>query len=72
LEVDPDPVIVRWGSTTGSVTFGGDGAFDTEQFREKVVAPIETDDVGSQLTADQEGRVRPGPTVEQGLLVEAF
>ncbi|WP_372910546.1 ABC transporter substrate-binding protein [Salinigranum sp.] len=72
LEVDPDLVLVHWGITTGSVTFGGDGAFDAEQFHEKFVAPMENDDVGSQLTAVQEGRVLPGPTAEQGPLVNAF
>lgn len=72
LEVDPDLILVHWGITTGSVTFGGDGAFDAERFREKFVAPMENDDVGSQLTAVQEGRVLPGPTAEQGPLVNAF
>jgi iron complex transport system substrate-binding protein len=72
LEVDPDLVIVHWGITTGSVTFGGDGAFDAERFREQFVAPMENDEVGSQLTAVQEGRVLPGPTAEQGPLVNAF
>ena len=72
LEVDPDVIVVHWGITTGSVTFGGDGAFDAEQFREKFVTPMEEDEVGSQLTAVQEGRVLPGPTAEQGPLVNAF
>ena len=72
LEVDPDLLLVHWGITTGSVTFGGDGAFDTEQFRTKFVEPMEDDDVGSQLTAVQNGRVLPGPTAEQGPLVNAF
>ncbi|MDS0294604.1 ABC transporter substrate-binding protein [Halogeometricum luteum] len=72
LEVDPDVIIVHWGITTGSVTFDGDGAFDAEQFRENFVTPMEDDDVGSQLTAVQEGRVLPGPTAEQGPLVNAF
>ena len=72
LEVDPDLILVHWGITTGSVTFGGDGAFDAEQFRQKFVAPMENDDVGSQLTAVQERRVLPGPTAEQGPLVNAF
>jgi iron complex transport system substrate-binding protein len=72
LEVDPDLILVHWGITTGSVTFGGDGAFDAEQFREKFVAPMENDEVGSQLTAVREGRVLPGPTAEQGPLVNAF
>jgi iron complex transport system substrate-binding protein len=72
LEVDPDIIIVHWGITTGSVTFGGDGAFDAEQFREQFVTPMENDPVGSQLTAVQEGRVLPGPTAEQGPLVNAF
>ncbi|TKX57344.1 ABC transporter substrate-binding protein [Halorubrum sp. SS7] len=72
LEVDPDVIVVHWGVTTGSVTFGGDGAFDAERFREKFVAPMENDEVGSQLTAVEEGRVVPGPTAEQGPLVNAF
>lgn len=72
LDVDPDVLVVHWGITTGSVTFGGDGAFDAEQFSEQFVAPMENDDVGSQLTAVQEGRVVPGPTAEQGPLVNAF
>ena len=72
LEVDPDVIVVHWGITTGSVTFDGDGAFDAEQFREQFVTPMETHDVGSQLTAVQEGRVLPGPTAEQGPLVNAF
>jgi iron complex transport system substrate-binding protein len=72
LAVDPDLILVHWGITTGSVTFGGDGAFDADQFREQFVAPMETDEVGSQLTAVQEGRVLPGPTAEQGPLVNAF
>jgi iron complex transport system substrate-binding protein len=33
---------------------------------------MENDDIGSQLTAVQEGRVLPGPTAEQGPLVNAF
>jgi iron complex transport system substrate-binding protein len=72
LEVDPDVIIVHWGITTGSVTFGGDGAFDAEQFRENFVTPMENDEVGSQLTAVQNGRVLPGPTAEQGPFVNAF
>jgi iron complex transport system substrate-binding protein len=72
LEVDPDVIVVHWGVTTGSVTFGGDGAFDAEQFHEQFVAPMEDDDAGSQLTAVREGRVLPGPTAEQGPLVNAF
>ncbi len=57
LEVDPDIIVVHWGITTGSVTFDGDGAFDTAKFREQFVEPMENHDVGSQLTAVQEGRV---------------
>jgi iron complex transport system substrate-binding protein len=72
LEVDPDVIVVHWGITTGSVTFDGDGAFDAERFREDFVAPMENDEVGSQLTAVQEERVLPGPTAEQGPLVNAF
>ncbi|MFD1589467.1 ABC transporter substrate-binding protein [Halorientalis brevis] len=72
LEVDPDVIVVHWGITTGSVTSGGDGAFDATQFREKFVEPMENDDVGSKLTAVQEGRVLPGPTAEQGPLINAF
>ncbi|MFC7098552.1 ABC transporter substrate-binding protein [Halobaculum marinum] len=72
LEVDPDLILVHWGITTGSVTFDGDGAFDAEAFREQYVAPMENDDVGSQLAAVQAGRVLPGPTAEQGPLVNAF
>ena len=72
LEVDPDVIVVHWGLTTGSVTFGGDGAFDADRFREQFVTPLEEDDVGSQLTAVQEGRVIPGPTAEQGPLINAF
>ncbi|MDF9744396.1 ABC transporter substrate-binding protein [Natrinema salsiterrestre] len=72
LEVDPDIILVHWGITTGSVTFGGDGAFDAEQFHEEFVTPMENDDIGSQLTAVREGRVLPGPTAEQGPLVNAF
>ncbi|WP_440766912.1 ABC transporter substrate-binding protein [Natronorubrum sp. DTA7] len=72
IEVDPDLILVHWGITTGSVTFGGDGAFDGEQFREQFIEPMENHEVGSQLTAVQEGRVLPGPTAEQGPLVNAF
>ena len=72
LEVDPDIIIVHWGITTGSTTFGGDGAFDGEQFRSDFVEPMENHEVGSELTAVQEGRVLPGPTAEQGPLVNAF
>jgi iron complex transport system substrate-binding protein len=72
LEVDPDVVVVHWGITQGSVTWGGDGAFDAEQFYEKFVAPMEVSSAGSKLTAVQEGRVLPGPTAEQGPLVNAF
>ncbi|WP_277553177.1 ABC transporter substrate-binding protein [Halobaculum limi] len=72
VEVDPDLILVHWGITTGSVTFGGDGAFDADAFREQFVAPMEDHDVGSELTAVQEGRVLPGPTAEQGPLVNAF
>jgi iron complex transport system substrate-binding protein len=72
LEVDPDVIVVHWGITTGSVTFDGDGAFDAEQFRKQFVAPMEDDDVGSRLTAVQNGQVLPGPTAEQGPLVNAF
>jgi iron complex transport system substrate-binding protein len=72
LEVDPDLILVHWGITTGSVTFGGDGAFDADQFRESFVAPMRNHEVGSQLTAVQQGRVLPGPTAEQGPLVNAF
>jgi iron complex transport system substrate-binding protein len=72
LEVDPDVIVVHWGITQGSVTWGGDGAFDGEQFREKFVTPMQEDDVGSQLTAVQNDRVLPGPTAEQGPLVNAF
>ena len=72
LEVDPDLVLVHWGITTGSVTFGGDGAYDAEQFHEQFVAPMEDDEVGSQLTAVRNGRVLPGPTAEQGPFINAF
>ena len=72
LEVDPDLLLVHWGITTGSVTFGGDGAFDADGFRERFVEPMEEHDVGSRLTAVREGRVLPGPTAEQGPLVNAF
>ncbi|MFC5368739.1 ABC transporter substrate-binding protein [Salinirubrum litoreum] len=72
LEVDPDLILVHWGITTGSVTFGGDGAFDATQFREQFVDPMASHDVGSQLTAVAEDRVLPGPTAEQGPLVNAF
>jgi len=72
LEVDPDVIIVHWGITTGSVTFDGDGAFDGDQFRSMFVEPMENHEVGSELTAVQKGRVLPGPTAEQGPLVNAF
>ena len=72
LEVDPDVIVVHWGVTQGSVTWGGDGAFDSEQFHEKFVAPMEESSAGSKLTAVQEGRVLPGPTAEQGPLINAF
>mgnify|MGYP006271743757 CR=1 FL=1 len=72
LEVDPDIVLVHWGITTGSVTSGGDGAYDAEQFHEQFVAPMENHEVGSQLTAVQDGRVLPAPTAEQGPLINAF
>ncbi|WP_135852248.1 ABC transporter substrate-binding protein [Halorussus salinus] len=72
LEVDPDVILVHWGITTGSVTFGGDGAFDAEQFRADFVEPMENHDVGSKLAAVREGRVYPGPTAEQGPLVNLF
>jgi iron complex transport system substrate-binding protein len=72
LDVDPDLILVHWGITTGSVTFDGDGAFDAEQFREQFVEPMENHEVGSQLTAVKDGRVLPGPTAEQGPLVNAF
>ena len=72
LEVDPDLILVHWGITTGSVTFGGDGAFDADQFHEQFVAPMENHKVGSQLTAVQADRILPGPTAEQGPLVNAF
>jgi iron complex transport system substrate-binding protein len=54
------------------VTFGGDGAFDADQFHEQFVAPMENHEVGSQLTAVQADRILPGPTAEQGPLVNAF
>ncbi|WP_254543076.1 ABC transporter substrate-binding protein [Halomarina pelagica] len=72
LEVDPDLILVHWGITTGSVTFDGDGAFDTDRFREQFVAPMEEHEIGSRLTAVRNGRVLPGPTAEQGPLVNAF
>jgi iron complex transport system substrate-binding protein len=72
LEVDPDMIVVHWGVATGNVTWGGDGAFDAEAFQEQFVTPMEEDDVGSQLTAVQNDRVLPGPTAEQGPLINAF
>jgi iron complex transport system substrate-binding protein len=72
LEVDPDVIVVHWGITTGSVTFGGDGAFDADAFRKQFVEPMENHEVGSQLTAVQEGRIYPGPTAEQGPLINLF
>ncbi|UVE52316.1 ABC transporter substrate-binding protein (plasmid) [Haloferax larsenii] len=72
LEADPDVIVVHWGITTGTVTWGGDGAFDAQKFREKFVTPMEEHEVGSQLTAVQNGRVIPGPTAEQGPLINAF
>ncbi len=71
LEVDPDVIIVHWGITFGSITFDGDGAFDSEEFRD-YVEPMTDDPVGSQLTAVQEDRVLPGPTAEQGPFINAF
>ncbi|WP_276259788.1 ABC transporter substrate-binding protein [Haloglomus litoreum] len=72
LEVDPDAIVVHWGITTGSVTFDGDGAFDAAEFQKRFVTPMEESSAGSDLTAVQEGRVLPGPTAEQGPLVNAF
>jgi iron complex transport system substrate-binding protein len=72
LEVDPDMIVVHWGVTTGNVTWGGDGAFDADAFQEKFVTPMKEDDIGSQLTAVQNDRILPGPTAEQGPLINAF
>ncbi|WP_415380373.1 ABC transporter substrate-binding protein [Halosimplex sp. TS25] len=65
LEVDPDILVVHWGiGTTGDST-----SFSAEAFRERYVAPLEADSVGSQLTAVREGRVYPGAFGSQGPLV---
>jgi iron complex transport system substrate-binding protein len=72
LEVDPDIILVHWGITTGSVTWDSEGAFDGDQFHEKFVAPMERSSAGKKLTAVQNGRVLPGPTAEQGPLINAF
>ncbi|QFU84824.1 ABC transporter substrate-binding protein [Natronorubrum aibiense] len=69
LSVDPDIICVHWGITTGSTTFDGDGAFDSEAFREQFIAPMENDPTGCRLTAVQNGRVYPGAEGEQGPLV---
>jgi iron complex transport system substrate-binding protein len=72
LELDPDVMIIDWGIAEGSIVHGGDGAFDNELFREMFITPLENHDIGSQLTAVQNGRVHPGPSVEQGPLINAF
>lgn len=63
LAVDPEIIVVHWG--IGTTTEGADG-FDAEAFRETYVEPMENDEVGSQLTAVQNGRVYPGQYGEQG------
>ena len=65
LEVDPEIIVVHWGiGTTGDTD-----SFSPSAFREQFVEPMETDDVGSQLTAVQEGTVYPGAFGSQGPLV---
>jgi iron complex transport system substrate-binding protein len=63
LEVDPEIIVVHWG--IGTTTPETDG-FDAQAFREAYVEPMENDEVGSQLTAVQNGRVYPGQYGEQG------
>jgi iron complex transport system substrate-binding protein len=65
LEVDPEIIIVHWGIELTD----DDGGFSETAFREKYITPMEEDDVGSQLTAVQQGTIYPGAFAEQGPLV---
>jgi len=65
LEIDPEIIVVHWGiGTTGDTD-----SFSAESFREQYVEPMESDSVGSQLTAVENGRVYPGQFGEQGPIV---
>ncbi|AUG47223.1 ferrichrome ABC transporter substrate-binding protein [Haloarcula taiwanensis] len=65
LEVDPEIIVVHWGiKTTGNTD-----SFSLSAFHKQFVEPMETDPVGSQLTAVEAGNIYPGAFGSQGPLV---
>ena len=67
LELDPEILVVHWG-----IINTDDNTFDPEQFRETWVTPFENHEIGSELTAVQEGNIYPGPYAEQGPIANLF
>ena len=67
LDVDPEIIVVHWG-----IINTDDSRFDPDAFHEQYVAPMEDHEVGSQLTAVQDGTVYPGPYGEQGPIANLF
>ncbi|WP_058992469.1 ABC transporter substrate-binding protein [Haloarcula sp. CBA1127] len=65
LDVDPEIIVVHWGiKTTGDTD-----SFSSSAFHKQFVEPMETDPVGSQLKAVEEGNIYPGAFGSQGPLV---
>jgi iron complex transport system substrate-binding protein len=67
LQIDPEILVVHWG-----IINTDDNRFDPEKFREMFTTPFENHEVGSELTAVQEGNVYPGPYAEQGPIANLF
>lgn len=61
LDIDPDAIAVRLS-----------GNISEEYFREKIIAPMEEDEVASRLTAVQDGRVFYGGLTYQGPIIHLF
>jgi iron complex transport system substrate-binding protein len=61
LEADPETIIVHWGI-----------GLSEQEFSSKFVEPMESNPVGSELTAVQEGRVFQGTYSESGPIGQLF
>lgn len=61
LDLDPEAIVVHWTVQLSD-----------EEFQAKFVDPFESDPVGGELTAVEEGRIFKGGSAEQGPLINLF
>jgi len=69
FEADPDVIIYQSGLV---LVGGGDIGGEQYQFEDDVVGAFESDPVLSEVTAVQNGRILPGPPMEQGPVTNFF